>query len=59
MKIFSFSFFFLILFFFLFLIFIYFSIVNNLCRGSELSRDPGCNVGDVHYDCCFHSCYES
>ena len=36
-----------------------FSINTNSCRGSELSRDPGSSMGDVHRDCCFHSCYES
>ena len=36
----------------------YFSIVNNLCRGSELSRDPGSNVCDVRHDCCFCPCYD-
>ena len=32
----------------------YFSIVNNLCRGSELSRDPWSSVCDVRlfYSCC-------
>ena len=37
-----------------FLLFVYFSIINNWCRDSKLS-----SVGDVHHDCCFHSCYES
>ena len=36
----------------------YFSIVNKLCRGSELSRDPGSNVCDVRHYCCFCPCYD-
>ena len=35
-----------------------FSIVNKLCRGSELSRDPGSNECDVRHDCCFCPCYD-
>ena len=33
--------------FYVFLFNFYFSIVNNLCRGSELSRDPWSSVCDV------------
>ena len=48
-KMFSFSF----VYFFAFIsILVYFSIVNNSCRGSELSTDPRGRVGDIHYDCC-------
>ena len=46
---FSFSF----VYFFAFIsVLVYFSIVNNSCRGSELSTDPRGRVGDIHYDCC-------
>ena len=43
-------FYFLILFSFLCF---FFSIVDNWCRGSELSRDPGGSVSGVNHDCCF------